>query len=65
MKNLSETNATWVTNAVRNIVNQTGKTLHKQNRTKVTRGKKLKVSGYKKAIITLKKGQSIYLTTGI
>ena len=37
----------------------------KQNRTKVTRGKKVKVSGYKKAIITLKKGQSIDLTTGI
>jgi large subunit ribosomal protein L23 len=32
---------------------------------KVTRGKKVKVSGYKKAIITLKKGQSIDLTTGI
>ena len=39
--------------------------INKQNRTKVTRGKKVKVSGYKKAIITLKKGQSIYLTTGI
>ena len=37
----------------------------KQNRTKVTRGKKVKVSGYKKAIITLRKGQSIDLTTGI
>ena len=37
----------------------------KQNRTKVTRGKKVKVSGYKKAIITLKKGQTIDLTTGI
>ena len=37
----------------------------KLNRTKVTRGKKVKVSGYKKAIITLKKGQSIDLTTGI
>ncbi len=39
--------------------------LNKQNRTKVTRGRKTKVSGYKKAIITLKKGQSIDLTTGI
>jgi len=38
---------------------------NKQNRTKVTRGRKVKVSGYKKAIITLKKGQSIDLTTGI
>ena len=39
--------------------------LNKQNRTKVTRGKKVKVSGFKKAIITLKKGQIIDLTTGI
>ena len=39
--------------------------INKQNRTKMTRGKKVKVSGYKKAIITLKKGQSIDLTTGI
>ncbi len=39
--------------------------LNKKNRTKVTRGRKVKVSGYKKAIITLKKGQSIDLTTGI
>ena len=39
--------------------------INKQTRTKVTRGKKVKVSGYKKAIITLKKGQSIDLTTGI
>ena len=39
--------------------------INKQNRTKLTRGKKIKISGYKKAIITLKKGQSIDLTTGI
>ena len=39
--------------------------INKQNRTKVTRGRKVKISGYKKAIITLKKGQSIDLTTGI
>ena len=39
--------------------------INKQNRTKVTRGKKVNVQGYKKAIITLKKGQSIDLTTGI
>tara|TARA_B100001027_G_C16192719_1_gene296815 strand:- start:388 stop:684 length:297 start_codon:yes stop_codon:yes gene_type:complete len=39
--------------------------VNKQKRTKLTRGKKIKVSGYKKAIITLKKGQSIDLTTGI
>ena len=28
--------------------------INKQNRTKITRGKKVKVSGFKKAIITLK-----------
>ena len=39
--------------------------INKQNRTKVTRGKKVKISGFKKAIITLKKGQSIDLTSGI
>ena len=39
--------------------------INKQNRKKLTRGRKVKVKGYKKAIITLKKGQSIDLTTGI
>ena len=39
--------------------------INKKNRIKMTRGKKVKVQGYKKAIITLKKGQSIDLTTGI
>ena len=39
--------------------------INKQNRIKVARGKKVKVQGYKKAIITLKKGQNIDLTTGI
>jgi len=39
--------------------------VNKQNRIKITRGKKVKIQGYKKAIITLKKGQSIDLTTGI
>ena len=39
--------------------------INKQNRTKLTRGKKVKISGFKKAIITLKKGQNIDLTTGI
>tara|TARA_B100001057_G_scaffold368516_1_gene372044 strand:- start:3543 stop:3845 length:303 start_codon:yes stop_codon:yes gene_type:complete len=39
--------------------------INKQSRTKLTRGRKIKVSGFKKAIITLKKGQSIDLTTGI
>ena len=39
--------------------------INKQPRKKITRGKKVKIQGYKKAIITLKKGQSIDLTTGI
>ncbi len=39
--------------------------VNKKNRIKLTRGRKVKVSGFKKAIITLKKGQSIDLTTGI
>jgi len=39
--------------------------INKHPRSKITRGRKIKVSGYKKAIITLKKGQSIDLTTGI
>ena len=39
--------------------------INKKTRTKTTRGKKVKVKGFKKAIITLKKGQSIDLTTGI
>ena len=39
--------------------------INKKSRNKITRGRKIKVPGYKKAIITLKKGQSIDLTTGI
>ena len=39
--------------------------INKQTRNKISRGRKVKVKGYKKAIITLKKGQSIDLTTGI
>ena len=39
--------------------------INKQRRIKIARGKKVKVRGYKKAIITLKKGQNIDLTTGI
>ena len=39
--------------------------INKQSRKKITRGKKIKVKGYKKAIITLKKGQSIDLATGV
>ena len=39
--------------------------INKKNRIKNTRGKKVKIKGYKKAVITLKKGQNIDLTTGI
>jgi len=39
--------------------------INKQSRKKIAKGKKVKIQGYKKAIITLKKGQSIDLTTGI
>ena len=39
--------------------------INKQNRTKLTRGRKVKVSGFKKAVVTLKKGETIDLTTGI
>ena len=39
--------------------------INKQTREKITRGRKIKVTGYKKAIVTLKKGQNIDLTTGI
>ena len=41
-----------------NIINQ-------KTKKKMRQGKKSYKSGYKKAIITLKKGQSIDLTTGI
>ena len=41
-----------------NIINQ-------KTKVKMRQGKKSIKSGYKKAIITLKKGQSIDLTTGI
>ena len=39
--------------------------INKKSKTKLTRGRKVKVSGFKKAIVTLKKGQNIDLTTGI
>ena len=39
--------------------------INKKSRKKIVRGRKVRVAGYKKAIITLKKGQSIDLTTGI
>ncbi len=39
--------------------------INKKSRNKLTRGRKIRVVGYKKAIVTLKKGQNIDLTTGI
>tara|TARA_B100001248_G_scaffold91693_1_gene68033 strand:+ start:2297 stop:2593 length:297 start_codon:yes stop_codon:yes gene_type:complete len=39
--------------------------VNKKSRTKVSRGKKIKKKGYKKAIVTLKKGQNIDLSTGL
>ena len=40
-------------------------TINVKGKTKLVRNRKTFKSGYKKAIITLKKGQSIDLTTGI
>ena len=40
-------------------------TINLKGRTKMVRNKKAYKSGYKKAIVTLKKGQSIDLATGI
>tara|TARA_B100000029_G_C16812668_1_gene681054 strand:- start:109 stop:405 length:297 start_codon:yes stop_codon:yes gene_type:complete len=39
--------------------------VNKKAKIKSTRGRKVKVTGFKKAIVTLKKGQNIDLTTGI
>ena len=39
--------------------------INKKSLQKITRGRKVKLDGYKKAIITLKKGQNIDLTTKI
>ena len=39
--------------------------VNKKTRIKVSRGKKIKKKGYKKAIVTLKKGQNIDLSTGL
>ena len=39
--------------------------INKKSKIKLTRGRKVKVSGFKKAIVTIKKGQNIDLTTGI
>ena len=40
-------------------------TINLKGKTKIIKNKKTILSGYKKAIVTLKKGQSIDLTTGI
>ena len=40
-------------------------TINTKGKTKLVKGKKSKKPGYKKAIVTLKKGQSIDLATGI
>ncbi len=39
--------------------------INKKPKVKIRQGRKSHKSGYKKAIVTLKKGQSIDLTTGI
>ena len=39
--------------------------VNKKSRIKISRGKKIKKKGYKKAIVTLKKGQNIDLSTGL
>jgi large subunit ribosomal protein L23 len=39
--------------------------INKKSKIKITRGRKVKIAGFKKAIITIKKGQNIDLTTGI
>ena len=39
--------------------------INKKSKIKLTRGRKVKVPGFKKAIVTIKKGQNIDLTTGI
>ena len=40
-------------------------TINQKGKTKLVRGRKTNKTGYKKAIVTLKKGQSIDLSTGI
>ena len=59
-------------NAIKKIVEKIFKvkvvkinTINVKGKTKMIRNKKAYKSGYKKAIVTLKKGQSIDLSTGI
>ena len=40
-------------------------TINMRGKSKLVRGKKSYKSGYKKAIVTLKKGQTIDLSTGV
>ena len=40
-------------------------TINQRGKSKLVKGKKSKKAGFKKAIVTLKKGQSIDLATGI
>ena len=47
------------------IIFKVPQSANKKTLIKSTRGKKVKKKGFKKAIITLKKGQNIDLTTGI
>ena len=53
------------TESVRDLISRKNVYGYKKTRYKTTRGKKVKVKGFKKAIITLKKGQNIDLTSGI
>ncbi len=39
--------------------------INKKSKVKITRGRKVRLKGFKKAIVTIKKGQNIDLTTGI
>ena len=39
--------------------------INKKSKIKITRGRKVKVAGFKKAIVTIKKGQNIDLTSGL
>ena len=39
--------------------------INKKSKIKTSRGRKVRVSGFKKAIVTIKKGQNIDLTLGI
>jgi len=63
LKSLSRRSVTYV-GYTNNLVKRIA--LHNSNKgAKFTRGRNSRVKGFKKAIVTLKKGQSIDLTTGI